>query len=269
MGQYLFAPAPAPAHNTPPVVKKPLTDNFIQELSVKFPNSKLDGVSFCRKVIKLLLEKEKSLTTIASFGDQSLGKSYFLNNQFGAKFEYKLSADHGKCTNIASTFVHNQLFIVDLEGVDSIGVVGNGNDSKGSTNKAVDKKEYTMRENQNLTLSLAFSDIFLFHIQHKNLNSKFIDRFAYSFWNALRHLSKNNRDLPKIIILIRDPMINHNLDDFELNKSFQDSIKKFEGNVNSKLREYNDGYFELIQRDSKYQSFTQSEKENYFIHSYN
>ena len=154
-----------------------VTKDFLTEIYAKFPDRSSDGITFIKHIIEIIMRKAPSSIVVASGGEQSLGKSYFLNQHFGANFEYKLSPDHGKMTIGANIYEIDNMCILDLEGFDS-------NDNS------------TERENQNITLSLAFSKIYLLHIPHSKLQSKFIERFSYSYWNAIRHLSKVDSPLP-------------------------------------------------------------------------
>ena len=241
MGNYFSSYSDSTNSSTPEI--ETASKAFLKNIYDRFQSRSLDGVSFCWVVINLILGKKPSSIVIASGGEQSLGKSYFLNQHFGCKFAFKETVDHGKMTMNANSFEVDDLCILDLEGIDS---------SDNSTD----------RENQNITLSLAFSDIYMLHIPHNKLQSKIIERFSYSYWHAIKILGKVNKSLPKIFILIRDPSISLTKDDKENFKNIQNSIIKFEAQVNLKLEEYNESIIKYITQDQSFKTMSTELKNN-------
>ena len=206
--------------------------NLLSRFYKLIPDTVLNGVSFSKSIIDIITQKEPNSIVVASIGQQSLGKSYFLNTHFGTEFKKKEAGDIKKCTIDAEAFQLKNIYLMDYEGIDS-------NDNS------------TIREHYNLTLSLAFSDIILMHIMYKNLNEAYIERFAFSYWLAIKSLNKKKQKLPKFVLLLRESSFQNGINDQEINKRLKEYVGNFIGNVNERLNYFNSSIEELIRKDDQ------------------
>lgn len=151
------------------------------------PKCQTDAYNFYSKFSAAIKSKRPNQPLISSIGDQSLGKSFLLNQIFNTNFEIKLNYTEGKKTDCLNQESIDYCKLFDLEGI--------GSDTSSPR-----------RDHLNLCFSLTFSDLILFQIKHFSIydNKKFLDKIAFTYWLAVKKLKYNKHPMIKIALILRD-----------------------------------------------------------------
>ncbi|OMJ87004.1 hypothetical protein SteCoe_11330 [Stentor coeruleus] len=151
------------------------------------PKCQIDAYNFFTKFSAAIREKNANQPLVSSIGDQSLGKSFLLNQIFHTNFEIKLNFAEGKKTDVLNHENIEFYKLFDLEGIGS-------------------NSSSPRRDHLNLCFSLTFSNLVLFQIKHHSIydNKKFFDKIAFTYWLTIKKLKFNKHPLTKIALILRD-----------------------------------------------------------------
>ena len=201
--------------------------------------SKVEMSQLFEAISKELSKADPKLPIVSSIGSQSLGKSFLLNFLFGSNFKTKKSVNDGKCTESLNLIQLENMTLLDLEGIGS-------------------DVHLVQRDHSNLAFSLFFSKVILFHVEQKNLidNQHFFNSFSYSYWLAMRKLKSiakakvndSRREIPKIILLIREPDSQFKTID-EITQEISEISERFVKIINDRIEIYNFEASKLIEHD--------------------
>ena len=197
---------------------------FVKQPSIENSPSAPPKTDITFKYFKDLVELIPQKILIGSIGEQSIGKTTLLNKLFkinfgGVEMTDKIGSEIKYFDKIEE---ENKIFI----------------DFKGFDNAEIGHKI----ENIIFSLSFAICDVIFLHIPHQKLDSKYIERFSYKYWLTLMSLKILQKAPPKIILFIRDPMINNHLEDLEIDENMNESVIKFQRLVNENLKAISERY---------------------------
>ena len=101
------------------------------------------------------------------------------------------------------------------------------------------------RDILNFSATFALADVLLLHISQSDIESTiFLESISYSFWQSSKISSKFGLDLPKIILLIRDPRVSkpHK----KTLKFYSELVASFQEKVNMRVSEMENDYIRRI-----------------------
>ena len=102
------------------------------------------------------------------------------------------------------------------------------------------------RDILNYSATFAIADVLLLHISQSDMESTtFLESISYSFWHSSKISSKFGLDLPKIILLIRDPRVSTACR--ETIKFYSKHVAMFQEKVNIRVREMENHYIQRIE----------------------
>lgn len=192
-----------------------------------------------------MLREIGGLDIIASIGNESSGKSFFLDKVYGDDIPNK----HNQHIQKGTKGFHKKIFddefvLLDMECLGGTGGI-------------------ISRDILNFTATYAFAEVLLLHISQYNLEKQsYIENFAYIIWQSSKSLEKYKFNTPTVILLIRDPR------NTGQNQETVDYYNKlawdFESQVNSKISDYEVTYLNsmkiTIEREGR--KMSKEEKKN-------
>lgn len=185
--------------------------------------------AFKAKYLHALDWNNGNLPIVASIGKQSKGKSYFLGKLFGEDIPNKHNEYVEKGTDILyEKVINNNFLLFDMEGLE-------GNQGQ------------IERDILNFATTFVIVDVVLLHASQEDLeNMVFMENFAYVMWHSTKISQKFSLELPKIIVLIRDPRISK--EDQETVDFYNTLIRNFEDSVNRKIYEFEGDLIDSIKQ---------------------
>ena len=172
--------------------------------------------------------RENNQQIVASIGKQSSGKSFFLGRLFND--DDRIVNKHNECvtrgTNVLNSIPFDEFLLFDMEGLQG-------------------DMSSVERDILNFSATFALADVLLLHISQSDIESTiFLESISYSFWQSSKISSKFGLDLPKIILLIRDPRVSkpHK----KTLKFYSKIVASFQEKVNMRVSEMENDYIRRI-----------------------
>ena len=179
------------------------------------------------EITQRLIENDSSIPILSSIGKQTKGKSFFLS-----KFlqDNLIPNKHGqfvdKGTNEVFSRLYQNFLLFDVEGFEN-------------------QKSPIQRDIFSFASILSISDIILLHISQEDMqNQRFISSFSYICFQALRIQKNYRKDLPEIILLIRDPT--WDFARIETFQKYQELFAEFNNAINREISQYNQEFVKVF-----------------------
>ncbi|OMJ81071.1 hypothetical protein SteCoe_18527 [Stentor coeruleus] len=180
---------------------------------------------FKESLLDIIKSTGHLLPIISSIGKSNCGKSYFLRHLLQ---ESSISVRSEQTTQGTLCFwskEYRNFRIFDMEGLFA-------NDKDNRMNIL------------NMCSSFSFSDIILLHISHDDLENRiFLEKFSFNYLQSAKICLKYKKNLPEIILLIRDPRWKSK--NIQNKSDYEDLVIRFTEKVNWKIREFLEK-FELL-----------------------